>query len=305
MIDALALPQPLLRRIGAAASEMMGSAPGMDFDFAAPPGEPALVAADSVSWRVFKNPVTLFVGGVAAVLLELAEPGVRDGVWQHSSFRTDALTRLRRTGLAAMMTVYGPRSRAEAMIAGVVRAHDRVTGVTSEGIPYRANDPVLLDWVQATASYGFIRAYHAYAQPLSYRERDSALAEGTAVARLYGAVGAPTTEAKMAALFAKMDARLVPSPILHEFLEIMRTVPALPWIARPFQRVLLRASVSLLPDALIERLGLEEWRLRGLDRRMVRAVARLADRVPLLDSPPAKASERLGLPADWLWRGHA
>lgn len=302
MIDALTLPEPLLRRIGAAASEMMGSAPGMDFDFAAPPGEPALVPANSVSWRVFKNPVTLFVGGVAAVILELAEPGVRDGVWQHSSFRTDALTRLRRTGLAAMMTVYGPRSRAEAMIAGVVRAHDRVVGTTSEGHSYRANDPVLLDWVQATASYGFIRAYHAYVERLSYRERDSALAEGAAVARLYGAIGAPRSEAKMAALFARMDARLVPSPIIHEFLEIMRTVPALPWVARPFQRVLLRAAVSLLPDALIARLGLEEWQLRGFERKLVRAVAKLANRVPLLDSPPAKASERLGLPADWLWR---
>jgi len=99
---ALSLPTPMLRRIGAAAGEMMGSAPGMDFDFAAPKGEPALVPADSVSWRVFRNPVTLFVGGVAAVILELAEPGVRDGVWQHSSFRTDALTRLRRTGLGQL-----------------------------------------------------------------------------------------------------------------------------------------------------------------------------------------------------------
>ncbi|MDQ0251736.1 uncharacterized protein (DUF2236 family) [Sphingomonas kyeonggiensis] len=299
---ALSLPTPMLRRIGAAAGEMMGSAPGMDFDFAAPKGEPALVPADSVSWRVFRNPVTLFVGGVAAVILELAEPGVRDGVWQHSSFRTDALTRLRRTGLAAMISVYGPKSRAEAMIAGVVRAHGRVTGVTSEGMPYRANDPVLLDWVQATASYGFIRAYHAYAETLSYRERDAALAEGAVVARLYGATGAPASEAKMAALFAKMDARLVPSPIIHEFLAIMRAVPALPRVARPLQHVLLRAAVSLLPDALIERLGLEDWRLRRFERRLVRAVARVANRVPLLDAPPAKASERLGLPADWLWK---
>lgn len=304
MIEALTLPEPLLRRIGAAASEMMGSAPGMDFDFSGPAGEPALVPPNSVSWRVFKNPVTLFVGGVAAVILELAEPGVRDGVWQHSSFRTDALTRLRRTGLAAMMTVYGPSSCAEAMIAGVARAHNRVAGMTSEGQPYHASDPVLLDWVQATASYGFIRAYHAYAAHLSYRERDSALAEGARVASLYGATGAPSTEAKMAAMFARMDARLVPSPIIHEFLDIMSRVPALPWVARPFQRVLLGAAVSLLPDPLIERLGLQEWRLRGFERKLVRAVARLADRVPLLDSPPARASERLGLPADWLWRQH-
>ena len=48
-------------------------------DFLQPPGEAALLAADSVSWRVFANPVALLVGGVAAVLLELAEPRVRSG----------------------------------------------------------------------------------------------------------------------------------------------------------------------------------------------------------------------------------
>ena len=47
---------------------------GPRIDFRAPLGEPALVAPDSVSWRVFKNPVALFIGGAAAVLLELAEP---------------------------------------------------------------------------------------------------------------------------------------------------------------------------------------------------------------------------------------
>src|ERR1700733_3668356 len=82
-------------------------------DFAQPAGEAALVAADSVSWRIFKNPVALFVGGVAAVILELAEPAVRTGVWEHSSFRRDPVQRLRRTGLAAMVTVYGARSEAE------------------------------------------------------------------------------------------------------------------------------------------------------------------------------------------------
>jgi uncharacterized protein (DUF2236 family) len=299
----LPLPTPLLRRVGARAGEMMGSAPGMQFDFAAPLGEPALVPPDSVSWRVFKNPVTLFIGGVAAVLLELAEPSVRDGVWQHSSFRSDALTRLQRTGLAAMMSVYGPRSRAEAMIAGVVRAHGRVRGTTSEGQPYHANDPVLLDWVQATASFGFIGAYHAYAERLSAAERDAALAEGAVVARLYGATGAPTSEAAMAALFEAMDARLVPSPIIAEFLAIMAEVPALPPAARPVQRMLLRAAVELLPAPLIARLGLERWRLRRGERALVKLLAHAANRLPLPSAPPARASVRLGLPAEWLWRG--
>ena len=49
-------------------------------DFRQPAGEGALAASDSVSWQVFKNPVSLFIGGVTTVLLELAEPRVRSGV---------------------------------------------------------------------------------------------------------------------------------------------------------------------------------------------------------------------------------
>jgi uncharacterized protein (DUF2236 family) len=112
-------------RLDRAALDLLGNA-AHSVDFARPHGEPALVAADSVSWRIFKNQVTMFIGGVAAVLLEFAEPKVRDGVWQHSTFRQDAMKRLQRTGLAAMATVYGARSQAEAMIAGVVRRHGRV-----------------------------------------------------------------------------------------------------------------------------------------------------------------------------------
>lgn len=86
---------------------------GQEVDFSAPKGEPALIAPDSVSWRVVKNPVSLFIGGLTAVLLELAEPRVRDAIWHQGGFRRDPLTRLWRTGLAAMVTIYGPRSAFE------------------------------------------------------------------------------------------------------------------------------------------------------------------------------------------------
>ena len=295
---AFTLPSPVQRRIDRAADDLLNPEGMPRVDFTTPAGEEALVPADSVSWRIFKNPVTLFVSGVSAVLLELAEPGVRDGVWQHSGFRTDALTRLQRTGMAAMVTVYGAKSQAEAMIAGVVRAHDRVRGTTSEGRPYHANDPVLLDWVQATASFGFIGAYDRYAGALSPAERDRALAEGKPAARLYGATGAPGSEAEMREIFARMDDRLVPSPIIAEFLEIMRKVDAFPLAMRPLQSVLLRAAVDMLPDHLIARLKLGRWRLRTGENPLVKAAAKASDHIVLRSAPPALASQRLGLPAE-------
>lgn len=276
---------------------------GPRFDFSSPSGEQALVGPDSVSWRIFKNQVALFIGGVAAVLLELGEPKVRDGVWHHTSFRTEPLKRLQRTGLAAMVTVYGAHSRAEAMIAGVVRAHDRITGVTSEGEPYHANNPTLLDWVQATAGFGFMEAYHRYVRPLSQAEREALFREAAPAARLYGAVGAPASEADWARMLEGMRDRLTPSPIVFEFLDIMQRVDALPRIANPMQVALVKAAVAILPPWVRTRLGIgEEYHLSRRERIAVGLAAKAADRLLLKSSPPVQACRRLGLPDDYLYR---
>ena len=63
------------------------------------------------------------------------------------------------------------------MIARVRRMHDRVAGTTPLGEPYCANDPELLNWVQGTAAYGFLQAYHAYVRQLARSERDRYYAE--------------------------------------------------------------------------------------------------------------------------------
>jgi hypothetical protein len=99
------LPWPLQRSLEAATRALLDPGDQSSVDFLRPTGEPALVSPVSVSWRVFKNPVSLFIGGVAAVIMELAEPRVRTGVWEHTTFRVDPIRRLRRTGLAAMVTV--------------------------------------------------------------------------------------------------------------------------------------------------------------------------------------------------------
>jgi uncharacterized protein (DUF2236 family) len=171
------LPWPLQSSLEAAAGALLEPGDGSHIDFLRPTGEAALVSPDSVSWRVFKNPLSLFIGGVTAVIMELAEPCVRTGLWEHTTFRLNPLRRLRRTGLAAMVTIYGARSTAEVMIARVRRIHDMVAGATPSGEPYCASDPELLNWVQGTAAFGFLQAYHTYVQPLSSSERDRYYAE--------------------------------------------------------------------------------------------------------------------------------
>ncbi|MCS0588727.1 oxygenase MpaB family protein [Massilia norwichensis] len=266
---------------------------GMDFDFSQPPGEPALAPAGGVSWRVFANPVALFVGGVTAVLLELAEPSVRSGVWDHSSFQRDPVTRLRRTGFAAMMTVYGPRPAAEKMIAHVTRMHGRVAGTTPDGTAYRADDPRLLDWVHATAAFGFTEAYHRYVHALSAQEKDAAFAEGQAAARLYGAVDAPASWKEWQALLETTAPGLEGSNILADFMRIMEHAAILPAPLRWLQRLLVRAAVEIAPEPVR---SLPQLRGRGLrtgEATLVRMLARTAGLLPLGDMPPAQAARRL------------
>ena len=273
--------------------DLMGPPPGMAFDFSQPSGEPALVPPDGVSWRVFANPVALFIGGVAAVLLELAEPSVRSGVWDHSSFQRDPLMRLRRTGFAAMMTVYGPRSAAEKQIARVVRVHAHVKGVTPDGVPYSANDPRLLDWVHATATFGFTEAYHRYVRPLSPGEKDTAFAEGRSSARLYGAAGAPHSWAAWQAMLALTGPTLEGSAILADFMRIMAEAAILPPPLRWLQRLLVRAAVQITPEPVR---SLPQLRGRGLrfgEAALVRALARASALLPLGDTPAVQAALRL------------
>jgi uncharacterized protein (DUF2236 family) len=295
------LPRPLQNSLEAAARALLELDDRSHTDFSRPVGEAALVSPDAVSWRVFKNPLSLFIGGVTAVIMELAEPRVRTGLWEHTTFRSNPIRRLRRTGHAAMVTIYGARSTAEAMIARVRRMHDGVAGTTASGEPYCANDPELLNWVQGTAAYGFVQAYHAYVQPLSSVERDRYYAEGVAAARLYGATRAPASEAELDMMLRAMAGRLERSDIVFEFLAIMRSAPILPLLLRPAQHLLVRAAVDLTPRWAQRILGLNGHGLHAWEPELVRQAGAFADRFVLASSPAVQACRRMGLPADYLY----
>ncbi|MGQ0531929.1 MAG: oxygenase MpaB family protein [Caulobacteraceae bacterium] len=294
------LPTPLQSRLEEAARGYF-DAPNFNLDFRQPAGAAALFAPDSVAWRVMKNPIALLVGGVAAVILELAEPRVRTGVWERTTFRTDPAARIKRTGLAAMVTVYAPAETARGMIAGIVRAHERIEGVTPAGARYRANDKELLNWVHATAGYGFAEAYRRYVRELSGEELDRYYREGEAAAALYGAHGAPRSTAGMGALFASMRGKLERSDIIFEFLDIVRRAPILP--SRAAQRLVVRGAVELTPPWLRDMLGLDaSFGLKPGYETLLKAMGAASDRIVLESAPPAQACVRMGLPADYLYR---
>jgi uncharacterized protein (DUF2236 family) len=296
------LPRNLQERLEVGTRALLSPNNGPDIDFSRPLGEGALLPPDSLSWRIFKNPIALLIGGVAAVILELAEPAVRTGIWEHSSFRSNPMRRLQRTGLAAMVTVYGARSIAEPMIARVVQLHSKVAGKTSCGTPYSANDPHLLSWVQATAAFGFAEAYSRYVRALNREEFDALYREGGSASRLYGAIETPMSSAELQTLFGSMQGRLEPSPIIFEFLRIMRTTPGFPNPLRWMQGMLVRAAVEIIPEWIRECLGLtRQHGLGPTERWIVRLTGSLADRVILSASPAAQSCVRLGLPRTHLY----
>ncbi len=302
MLPIILLPNSLQLKLHTAASAALMAHKGQEIDFAAPLGEPALLSPDSISWRIFKNPIALFIGGISAVILELADPAVRSGVWNYSTFRTDPMGRLRRTGLAAMVTIYGARSVAEPMIAGVVRKHAKVIGETPAGVPFCANDSSLLEWVHATASFGFAQAYSRYVAPLSSAEMSAWYLEGVPVSRLYGALDAPSSEIELRELFDAAKQRLEPSPIIFEFLQIMRDAPAFPLQLRWLQRMMIGAAVELIPAWMRERLSLSaSYGLRRWERALVKVAGVLADRIVLAQSPASQSCLRLGLPPTFLY----
>lgn len=276
---------------------------GWKIDYNVPAGEAAFAGPDSVSWQVFKNPVALAVGGICAVLLEFADARIRSGVWDHSVFKTDPIGRSKRTGVAAMVGVYGPQAAARRVIQGVTNMHARVKGETPSGESYRALEPELLDWVSATASYGFLIGYDRFVRQLSDADKLRFFAEGETVAGLYGVQEKIRSVGDFETMMRRLLPRFEPHPINTEFLTIMKSGRAAPGVPRGLQSALVNAAVEILPTEVRERLGLgPEYTLSPGGRLAVKTMARLAETVPDTSGPPAQACERLGLPRTFLWK---
>jgi uncharacterized protein (DUF2236 family) len=202
-----------------------------------------------------------------------------------------------------MVGVYGPQSAARRVIAGVTNMHARVNGQTPAGEAYRALDPELLDWVSATAAYGFLTAYDRFVAPISPADMARYFRDGHAVARLYGVRSSPGSTADFMRMMEGLAHRFEPHPIVGEFLDIIESGKALPSAPKFLHRALARASVSLLPALVRARLALgEAYDLTTADKVALRVLAALAERTADPRSPACRASVRLGLPADFLYR---
>lgn len=157
-------------------------------DFSQPVGDPGLFGPDSAVWVVHADFTSMLIGGVTALYLQMLEPRVLAGVWDHSNFRQDMHGRLARTAQFISAVSYGGREQALQFIARVRALHDRVRGQLPDGTPYDANDPQLLAWVHHTQAYSFLRAHCSYRNPeLTVELQDRYISEYRIVAQALGA----------------------------------------------------------------------------------------------------------------------
>ena len=118
----------LRSRLAAGVTNLTSGGGGPTLDYSSPPGDPGLFGPDAVCWKVHADFTSMMTGGVSALLLQALHPVALAGVWDHSTFRTDILGRLRRTATFVAGTTYGNRRDALALIERVKSIHLGVTG---------------------------------------------------------------------------------------------------------------------------------------------------------------------------------
>ncbi len=244
--------EPLRRQLGASIrSRVSGTGDHADVEAAAA----ALFHAEGPRWYgpgdavwIVHADVSMFVGGLRALLLQSLHPLAMAGVAQHSDYRTDPWGRLQRTAQFLGQTTYGSAAQAEAACATVRRVHKRVRGVAPDGRPYAANDPHLLAWVHVVEVDSFLRAHRHYGRvQLDDDQRDEYVAQMAKVARTLGVVDPPTTVAELRGLLQAYRPELRSTREARESARFLLAPPQLPLAARPIYGLLFASAATLLP----------------------------------------------------------
>jgi uncharacterized protein (DUF2236 family) len=231
-----------------------------------------ILAVDSVARRINRESF-LLLGGTAALLMQVAHPLVGAGVDQHSDFRRSPVRRLVRTVDTTLAIVYGERRTAESALKRIGRSHAPVRGQAADGRAYRARDPRLMLWVQATLVLTSIRWYEAVMGRLSDAERNAYWSEGKFFA---GELGVPEHlfpstyadllryEAEMLATEVVPDATAI--TLAREVVRPLRWLPE--WAYWPNDAI----SAGLLPTGIRSAFGLP---FGPAERRLQRAAITL------------------------------
>ncbi len=222
-----------------------------------PPSDEAYYPRDTPIRMVHADAVSMMIGGIRSLLLQMLHPHALQGVLDHSNFREDMHGRLQRTARFIAVTTFGHRDDADALIARVNRIHEQVHGTLRDGTPYSARDPETLAWVHVAEALSFLDAYIRYVRPnMSFADQDEYCRQFALIARKLGADPVPETRRDAERLMRHFRGQLRASP---EAVEVARLVlTQKPDKAPPAaQKILGIAAVDLLPDYARNMLGLK------------------------------------------------
>ena len=229
----------------------------------------SLFGPETVIWRVHGDVITMMVGGIAALLLQMLHPAVLGGVWDHSDFREDMLGRLRRTARFISMTTFGPAEDAEAAIARVRSGHAKVSGHLPDGTAYAASDPKLLAWVHVTEAVSFLDSWIRYGNAdLSAADQDRYFEDMARIARALGADPVPKNRAAAEQLLQAMRDELQSDARTREVARIVTTQRPDNAMEAMVQGMIVDAAIDLLPPWAREMHGLTTSPIK---RSLVRA----------------------------------
>lgn len=207
-----------------------------------------LFGPGSMCWEVHADVTTMMIGGISGLLLQMLDPRVLAGVWDHSTFRQDMRGRLRRTAAFLARTTFGDRNQALAEIARIRRIHDHVQGTLPDGTAYHANDPAALAWVHVTESLCFLEGYIRYRKRyLSPRHRDRYFAEMAEVGVLLGADPVPRTYRDARRMLRDARAHLRVDERTREVTDLLLHQPVPNPRLAPFHHMTMQAGIDLLP----------------------------------------------------------
>ena len=197
-------------------------------------------------WRVHDD-VSMFVGGLRALLLQSLHPLAMAGVAQHSDYRADPWGRLQRTADFLAATTFGTEHQAAEACARVRAVHKHVRGVASDGRPYSADDPHLLRWVHVTEVDSFLVAHDRYGERrLGPSQRDSYVADVARVASELGVPDPPRSVEALRRTIGSFRNELAGTAEAREAARFLLAPPLPPPAIGPYA-VLSAAAIGLLP----------------------------------------------------------
>ncbi|HUP82938.1 MAG TPA: oxygenase MpaB family protein [Candidatus Limnocylindria bacterium] len=255
-------------------------------------------------WRINREAV-LLGAGPAALLLQVAHPMIAEGVAHHSSFEQDPWKRLHGTIRTTMDLVFGDGASANRAVKRLNSVHAGVRGEVHDeearrvAGAYRAMDPALLLWVQATLIVTSIAAYQRWVGPLSLDELEQFWQEARAVGVRLGIplTLSPADWPALEAYWARMLADDGPIHVTPTARRLARLIvrPPFPFVPGPLVDLAALPGMALLPPRIRSEFditwGAPKSLLADFLSTSVRAWTRVVPRT-LRSMPHAVAADR-------------